>query len=151
MLRTLIPGWVNTSVLVSTTRSPRDVFEEIGDRAALAKVYLDLGYVLYRLDQYEDSDAMYEHAEQVSREMQLDTLEGQAKYNRAYLYYVRGLYSQALKGFSSIRQQLTSSPRHIALCDLDEAEIYLQFNLSKEAATPCEPRNRTIEPDRDAV
>ena len=111
------------------------VFEEIGDRAALAKVYLDLGYVLYQLDQYERSDAMYEQAEQVSREMQLDALEEQAKYNRAYLHYLRGLYSQALHGFSRIRQQLTGSSRHIALCDLDEAEIYLQLNLSKEAAT----------------
>jgi CHAT domain-containing protein len=119
-----------------------DVFKQTGDRAALAKVYLGLGNVLYRLDQYNESDAMYENAEQVSREMRLDALEGQAKYNRAYLYYVRGLYSQALKGFSSIRQQLTSSPRHIALCDLDEAEIYLQFNLSKEAATLA---NRAIE------
>src|SRR5206468_3028041 len=76
-----------------------------------------------------------EHAEQLSREMGLDSLEGQAKYNRAYLYYLRGLYSQALHGFSHIRQQLTSSPLHIALCDLDEADIYLQFNLSHEAAT----------------
>src|SRR5262245_41294179 len=118
------------------------VFEEVGDRAALAKVYLDLGYVLYQLDQYERSDAMYEHAEQVSREMQLDALEEQAKYNRAYLHYLRGLYNQALQGFSRIRQQLTGSSRHIALCDLDEAEIYLQLNLSKEAATLA---NRAID------
>ena len=118
------------------------VFEEIGDRAALAKVYLDLGYALYRLDRYEQSDAMYEQAEQVSREIQLDALEEQAKYNRAYLHYLRGLYSQALQGFSRIRQQLTGSSRHIALCDLDEAEIYLQLNLSKDAATLA---NRAIE------
>ena len=118
------------------------VFEEIGDRAALAKVYLDLGHVLYQLDQYEQSDAMYEQAEQVSREIQLDALEEQAKYNRAYLHYLRGLYSQALQGFSRIRQQLTGSSRHIALCDLDEAEIYLQLNLSKDAATLA---NRAIE------
>ncbi len=119
-----------------------DVFEEMGDRAALAKVYLNLGYVLYCLDKYEQSDAMYEHAEQVGREMRLDTLEEQAKYNRAYLHYLRGHYSQALQGFSRIRQQLISSSRHLALCDLDEAEIYLQLNLSKEAASLA---NRTIE------
>jgi CHAT domain-containing protein len=118
------------------------VFREIGDRAALAKVYLDLGYVLYRLDLYEQADAMYEQAERVSREMRLDALEEQAKYNRAYLYYLRGLYSHALQGFSRIRQQLTGSLRHMALCDLDEAEIYLQLNLSKEAATLA---NRAIE------
>ena len=110
------------------------LFEEIGDRAALAKVYLDLGNALYRLDQFEESDAMYEHAEQISREMGLTALEEQSKYNRAYLYYLRGLYTQALQGFARIREQLTSSPRHIGLCDLDEAEIYLELNLSKDAA-----------------
>jgi CHAT domain-containing protein/tetratricopeptide (TPR) repeat protein len=118
------------------------IFEESGDRAALAKIYLNLGYVLYRLDQYERSDAMYEQAEQVSREVHLDALEEQAKYNRAYLYYLRGLYSPALQGFSRIRRQLTGSSRHIALCDLDEAEIYLQLNLSQEAAALA---NRAIE------
>lgn len=118
------------------------VFEESGDRAALAKIYLNLGYVLYRLDLYERSDAMYEQAEQVSREIHLDALEEQAKYNRAYLYYLRGLYSPALQGFSRIRRQLTSSSRHLALCDLDEAEIYLQLNLSQEAAALA---NRAIE------
>lgn len=118
------------------------VFEEIGDRAALAKIYLNLGYALYRLDQYERSDEMYEKAERAAREMRLDALEGQAQYNRAYLHYLRGLYNQALQGFSRIRRQLTGSPRHIALCDLDEAEIYLQLNLPNEAATLA---NRAIE------
>src|SRR5262245_3457872 len=110
------------------------MFEEIGDRTALAKVYLNLGYVLYRLDQFEQSDTMYERAEQVSRELQLGALEEQSKYNRAYLYYLRGRYSQALQSFARVRKQLTASKRHIGLCDLDEAEIYLQLNLSKDAA-----------------
>src|SRR5262245_2227757 len=112
-----------------------NVFEEIGDRAALAKVCLNLGYVLYRLDQFEQSDTMYERAEQLSREMQLGALEEQSKYNRGYLYYLRGRYNQALQSFGRIRKQLTASKRHMGLCDLDEAEIYLQLNLSKDAAT----------------
>ena len=111
------------------------VFEQLGDRAALAKVYLDLGYVLYRLDQFERSDMMYGQAEQISHELNLHTLEEQAKYNRAYLYYLRGLYSRALQAFSRIRKDLTNSPRHLGLCDLDEAEIYLQLNLSRDAAS----------------
>src|SRR5262249_5968457 len=97
-------------------------------------IYLNLGYVLYRLDQFEQSDTMYERAEQLSREMQLGALEEQSKYNRAYLYYLRGRYSQALQSFARIRKQLTASKRHMGLCDLDEAEIYLQLNLSKDAA-----------------
>src|SRR5215831_16436114 len=57
------------------------VFQETGNRAALGQVYLNLGYVLYRLDDFEESDAMYERAEQAGRELQLGALEGQAKYN----------------------------------------------------------------------
>jgi tetratricopeptide (TPR) repeat protein len=48
---------------------------------------------------------------------------------------LRGLYSKALQGLSRVRQQLTGSSRHIALCDLDEAEFNLQLNLSQEAAS----------------
>ena len=111
------------------------IFEEMNDRSALAKIYLNLGYVLYRLDRFEESDVMYERAERLGHELQLEALEEQAKYNRAYLYFLRGLYTRALQGFSRIREQLTSSSRHLGLCDLDEAEIYLQLNLSKDAAT----------------
>jgi CHAT domain-containing protein len=111
------------------------VFQQVGDRASLAKIYLDLGYVLYRLDEFEESDAMYERCERISHELRLDTLEEQANYNRAYLFYLRGLYSQALQGFSQVREHLTRSSRHMGLCDLDEAEIYLQLNLSNDAAS----------------
>jgi CHAT domain-containing protein len=141
----LSTGVANAYTRLGQHRRSRDyyvlaagLFRDIDDRASLAKIYLNLGYVLYRLDQFEESDAMYENAEQISREMQLTTLEEQAKYNRAYLHYLRGLYTQALQGFSRMRERVTSSPRHIGLCDLDEAEIYLQLNLSKDAAALAE-------------
>src|SRR5262249_26572727 len=111
------------------------VFEEINDRPSLAKIYLNFGYVLYRLDRFEESDAMYERAERLGHDLHLESLEVQAKYNRAYLHFLRGLYTKALQGFSRIRENLASSSRHMGLCDLDEAEIYLQLNLSKDAAS----------------
>src|SRR5207249_458589 len=61
----------------------------------------------------------------------------QARYNRSYLLYLRGRYSESLQGFSRMREhfQDSGSLRHLALCDLDEIEIYVQLSLSKDAVT----------------
>ena len=78
---------------------------------------------------------MYERSEKLSEHLG-NELFAQASYNRAFLYYLRGRYSEALQSFSRLRQRFEASEshRHYALCDLDEAEIYLQLNLSNDAA-----------------
>src|SRR5205085_9221634 len=81
-------------------------------------------------------DELYEHAEKLSDELGLADLSAQASYNRAYLLYLCGRYSDALHSFSRLRQRFDrmGSRRFSALCDLDEAEIYLEINLSKDAS-----------------
>ena len=113
------------------------VFEEAGDRPAAAQVYQNLGYTLSQFGRFEEADAMYERTEQMSSELQLGELWTQARYNRAYLFYLRGRYSEALQGFSRLREHFkdSGSVRHSALCDLDEIEIYLELNLSQDAST----------------
>src|SRR5262249_55817765 len=71
----------------------------------------------------------------LSDELQLPELSVQAGYNRAYLQYLRGRYSDALNSFGHLRQQFraTGSQRHSALCDLDEPQIYVDLGLSKDA------------------
>src|SRR6185369_4756496 len=77
-----------------------------------------------------------EKSEVVSRDIGMLDLYAQANYNRAYLHYLRGRYSDALQSFARLRQRFEQTgSRHYALCDLDEAEIYVQLNLSKDAAT----------------
>src|SRR5213079_935255 len=87
--------------------------------------------------QFEKSDEMYAKSSKLSDELGMTDLWTQANYNRAYLYYLRGRYSAALESFSRLRQEFEAAGnlRHYALCDLDEAEIYLQLNLSQDAAT----------------
>ena len=111
------------------------IFEEAGDRQAAAQAYLNLANTLSWFDRFEESDAMYERAEQISKELHLDELSSQVHYNRSYLLALRGRYSESLQGFSRLREHFKSSGslRHAALCDLDETEIYLQLNLSKDA------------------
>ena len=116
------------------------IFEKLGDKRALAQTCNNLGNVLSMLDQFEQSDSMYERAERLSEELQLANLLAQASYNRAYLQYLRGRYSEALHSFSRLRPRFerAGSQRHCALCDLDEAEIYLEINLSQDAAILAE-------------
>src|SRR5262245_6542644 len=113
------------------------MFQKLGDDSAIAHSCLNLGNVLGNLDRFEESDEMYVRSIQLSHDLGMTDLWTQANYNRAYLHYLRGRYSAALEGFSRLRQKFEAvgSLRHYSLCDLDEAEIYLQLNLSKDAAT----------------
>src|SRR5438876_1221717 len=114
-----------------------EIFEKVGDKRALAQICNNLGNVLSMLDEFEQSDNLYERAEKLSQELKLADLSAQASYNRAYLQYLRGRYSDALHSFSRLRArfQRAGSQRHCALCDLDEAEIYLEINLSQDASS----------------
>jgi CHAT domain-containing protein len=117
-----------------------EIFERLGDKGALAQTWNNLANVLSLLDQFEQSDNLYQRAEELSCELGLAELLAQASYNRAYLRYLRGRYSEALHFFSRLRSkfQRTGSQRFCALCDLDEAEIYLEMNLSYDASILAE-------------
>jgi CHAT domain-containing protein len=113
-----------------------DIFTKLNDRPALAQLYVNLGNTLSQIDRFVEADDMYERSEAMSEELGLNEVFVQASYNQAYLYYLRGRYSEALQSFSKLRQryELSGSRRFYGLCDLDEAEIYVQLNLSKDAA-----------------
>jgi tetratricopeptide (TPR) repeat protein len=114
----------------------RTIFKAKGDQRALALSTLNMANSLSSLDRLIESDSHYATAERLSRQMDMPELLIQARYNRAYLLFLRGRFSDALKSFAALRQQFTTqhSLRHTALCDLDEAEIYLQLNVSDDAA-----------------
>jgi CHAT domain-containing protein/tetratricopeptide (TPR) repeat protein len=113
-----------------------DIVRKTGDRAGLAKSYLNLGNSLAAMDRFEEADEMYASCEALSLQLGMGELCAQASYNRAHLYFMRGRYGNAFESFRRIRQHFeqSGSLRHYALCDRDEAEIYIQLNLSKDAA-----------------
>lgn len=120
------------------------VFESLGDREAAANVYHGLGNALARIDRFDESEEMFNRSCQMSLELGLKELWTQATYNQAYFQFLRGRYSEALKSFAQLRGHFKNSGslRHYALCDLDEAEIYLQLNISQDAATLAQSANR---------
>ena len=117
-----------------------EIIKKIGDQEGLAISYLNLGNSLASMDQFEKADEMYKNSEDLSGQLGITELWAQASYNRGYLHYLRGRYSDAFQSFSRIRQHFerSGSRRHYALCDLDEAEIYIQLNLAKDAVTLAE-------------
>src|SRR5439155_11022268 len=82
-----------------------ETFNKIGDQQALAQSYLNLGNALASIDSFEKADEMYEKSEAVSLEVGMLDLCAQANYNRAYLHYLRGRYSDALQWFARLRQR----------------------------------------------
>ena len=111
------------------------LFEKIGDEGSLARTYLNLGNTLCSLDRFSESEEMYGNCENMSVRLGTDDLRGHALYNKAYLYFLMGRFSQALTVYRDVRRlfQKEDSPRHAALCDLDEAEIYVQLRLPHDA------------------
>ncbi len=121
-----------------------EVFESIGDRESAAKVYHGLFNALARIDRFDESEEMFNRTCQIALDLGLTELWVQASYNHAYFLFLRGRYSEALKSFAQLRTRFreSDSHRHYALCDLDEAEIYIQLNISQDAATLAQSANR---------
>jgi CHAT domain-containing protein len=112
-------------------------FRKLNNPAALAPCFLNLADSLSMLDRLEEADSTFEQSQRICEEHGLKDLGAQAKYNRAYLSFLRGRYSEAIQSFGELREHFRDdgSLRHSTLCDLDETEIYLHLNLKSEALT----------------
>ena len=80
--------------------------------------------------------ASYQEARETFVVRGMTLLVGQADYNIAYLYYLRGEYGRAISMLRAAREQSEANgDAHIlALCYLDLSDIYLELNLSSQAA-----------------
>lgn len=82
----------------------------------------------------------YGRLRKYSEQRQLQRLTVQADYNIAYLHYLQGEYRRAIQLYEETRSFCVrvGDPYHEALCDLDQAEIYLHLNLSEECGRLAE-------------
>ena len=64
----------------------------------------------------------------------------EVEYNVAYLYYLRGEYARAISSYEITRELCVQAgdPYHRALCDLDQSEMYLELNMSRDGARLAE-------------
>lgn len=106
-------------------------FEQSGRVSDIANVLWNKATCLISMGDFQKAAHAHRearaYAEQHGLPMQLAAID----YNAAYLHYLCGDYTDAMRLFDIARR--TGQPYRRALCDLDEAEMYLELNLHREA------------------
>ncbi len=113
-----------------------EVFRNLGETEKVAISLRNMAVCHQSLNNYRQALDLYEQARDACQEEELPILVGEIDYNIAYLYYLRGDYTRALELYRRTRKRSEKSGEryHMALCDLDQAEIFLELNLVEEAA-----------------
>jgi CHAT domain-containing protein len=110
------------------------------DTEGMAAALHNMAVSHVRLNDCEQAMSTYQRARKFALAHDMPVLVGQADYNIARLHYLRGDYHRALSMLRATRDRCSSvgDEYHVALCHLDLSEIYLQFNMSTEAAEAAE-------------
>jgi len=106
------------------------------DPEGIAAVLSNMATCCISLNAFPKALDSYQKARQFCEEHGMPLLVTQADYNIAYLYYLRGEYSKAIAMLRATRlnAKKIGDAYHHALCNLDLAELYLELNLSSDAA-----------------
>ena len=108
-------------------------------QATVSGVDMDRATALTNLEEYDKAELIYRRVERAQEEAGMRAAALQTSYNHAYLRFVRGEFHDALRRFRGLRLRFDDAGdrRHVALCDIDEAEIGLHMNLPAHAAELC--------------
>ena len=117
-------------------RCAYDVVLKHENSEGIAAVLSNLSVCLIGLGEFQQALDSYQHAHDYCAQHNMPLLVAQADYNIAYLYFLRGEYSQAIDRLRSTRLRCNEvgDRYHYGLCNLDLSELYLELNLSSEAA-----------------
>jgi CHAT domain-containing protein/tetratricopeptide (TPR) repeat protein len=105
------------------------------DPEGMAVALHNIAMSLVSLNDFRGALAAHQEARRIAEEHSMHVLVGQADYNIAAMYYLRGELSRAIRMLLATREDCrkTNDQYHIALCTLDLSEIYLQLNLAGPA------------------
>lgn len=106
------------------------------DPEGIAAALSNMATCYISLNAFAKALESYQKARQFCHEHGMSLLVTQADYNIAYLYYLRGEYSRAIEMLRTTRinAKKMGDAYHYSLCNLDLSELYLELNLSAEAA-----------------
>jgi CHAT domain-containing protein len=106
------------------------------DPEGIAAVLSNMATCYISLNKFAKALDAYTRARQFCADHGMPLLVTQADYNIAYLHYQRGEYSRAIEMLRATRvsAKKVGDAYHQALCNLDLSELYLELNLSAEAA-----------------
>ena len=100
----------------------------------------NMAMCLISLNDFPRALETHRRARAFSEEHGMPRLVALADYNIAYLYYFRGQYGPAIEALKATREACRKLGDGYleALCHLDLSEIYLELNLSEDAAEMAE-------------
>ena len=100
----------------------------------------NMAVCLISLNDFTRALETHQRARAFCEEHGMPKLVALADYNIAYLYYFRGQYGRAIEELKATRDQCESvgDAYLAALCRMDLSEIYLELNLSEDAAQMAE-------------
>ncbi len=101
------------------------------DPEGISVVLHNIAMCLVSLNDFHGAVAAYQEAREIAEKHGLRVLVGQSDYNIAALYYLRGEHNRAIRMLLATREACrnTNDQYHVALCNLDLSDIYLQLNL----------------------
>ena len=108
----------------------------IGQPQDVAAVLSNMAMVYSNLNDFQEALTTYRQAREYCERHTMPLLVLQADYNIAYLYYLRGEYARALDLYRTAQEKsdVVGETYISALCDLNRSGMYLELNLSDEAA-----------------
>ena len=114
-------------------RSYRE-FVELGESQNAAIALKNTATCQISLNQFRKALETYAAAREYCLRTDMPLVAVEADYNIAYLYYLRGEYTRAIELYRITRERSAElgDAYHQGLCDLDQAEMYLELNLSEE-------------------
>jgi len=106
------------------------------DAEGIAAVLSNMATCYISLHAFSKAIDAYRKAREFCEAHAMPLLVSQADYNIAYLHYQRGEYGKAIEMLRAARIACmkVNDSYHFALCNLDLAELYLELNLSSDAA-----------------
>ena len=106
------------------------------DAEGIAVLLHNIAVCQISLNEFREAMQTYQRAREYAQGHNMPLLVAQADYNIAWLYSQRGEYSTAIDMLRACRESCRKNGDryHFALCHMDLSEIYLELNLSEEAA-----------------
>jgi len=122
------------SEAIDAYKAALDTLDPLGQRRDCAIGYLNLAVCYISLNDFARARDAYVRARSLSISENMPALVAQADYNIAYLHYRCGEYVEAIELYQRTRLFCLDigDNLHQALCDLDEAEIYVDLHLHQE-------------------
>jgi CHAT domain-containing protein len=111
-------------------------FLEVGSKQDVAVCLGNMAVCHQHQHDFAQALAFYKKTRTYCEENGLTALTADLDYNIAYLHYLRGQYTTALGLYRETRARHAElgDKHHIDLCAMNEAEIYLELNLTGECA-----------------